>query len=186
MSKKIYSKKELSELVDEKGGKIKGGKKYNQTQMATSGKQTNDSWNEIDPETGEIEKTHYGKVQTQRQDLPPYQLYGRYYGESLEPKSLDEIAKDNMKNVLEDIISKKNFSKDILDKLKNGNEIPDVDLLKDDQPVLVRKISHIKSLLDRSDVSGEDKAILLNSLLSINLTDIPTQYKRELVRKLGY
>jgi hypothetical protein len=186
MSKKIYNKKELSELVDEKGAKLKGRKKINQNDNASSSNSTNDTWYELDPETGEIEDIHQGKVDTQRQDLPPYQLSGRYYGASVEPKSIKEIGNDKMRGVLEDILSKKRFSKDVLDKLKYGQGIPDVDVIKDEQPVLIRKISHIKSLLDRDDVSGDEKAILLNSLLSINLVDIPAEYKRELVRKLGY
>jgi hypothetical protein len=155
MSKKIYNKKEISELVDDKGAKLKGRKKINQVDNASSSKST-------------------------------IQLYSTYYGESVEPKSIKETANDKMKGVLEDILSKKRFSKDVLDKLKYGQGIPEVDIIKDDQPVLVRKISHIKSLLDRDDISGEEKGILLNSLLSINLVDIPAQYKRELARKLGY
>ena len=96
------------------------------------------------------------------------------------------MGNDKMKGVLEDILSKKRFSKDVLDKLKYGQGIPEIDVIKDEQPVLVRKITHIKSLLDKDEISGEEKGILLNSLLSMNLVDIPAQYKRELARKLGY
>lgn len=187
MKKKIYSKKELSELVDGKGGKITGGKKQNQTSNASSSNMTSDGWDELDPETGEVKRTHQGSVSSKTQELPPFQFYARYYGESKEPKTIQEVAKDKMKNVLEDIISKKKFDADVLSRVKNlDSGIPEVETIKEENPVLVRKISHIRDLINREEISGEEKAILLNHVLDVDLTDIPPQYKRELVRKLGY
>jgi hypothetical protein len=103
-----------------------------------------------------------------------------------EDETLDDMANKKMKGVVEDILSKRQFDKDVIDKVKYSNGIPEMDAVKESLPVLVRKISHIKTLLDRDEVGGDEKAILLNSLLSVDLTDVPSQYKRELARKLGY
>jgi len=166
--KKKLKKKDLTELVNDKGGKLQGDEHIDQSDMATTSKDTTDD-----------------HVRKSRQGTP---FYRHYYSEDDESKeeSLEEVAKHKMKGVLEDILKNKKFDKDIVDKVKYSNGIPEPDVLKETHPVLVRKIAHIKTLLDRDDVSGDEKAILLNSLLSVNLTDIPTQYKRELSRKLGY
>jgi hypothetical protein len=159
----------IDELVDSKGGKLQGDEHIDQVGKATSSKDTTDD-----------------HVRKSRQGTPFYRRYYSEDDESLEVDSLEEVAKDKMKGVLEDILSKRKFDKDVIDKVKYSNGIPDVEVLKESLPVLIRKIAHIKTLLDREEVGGDEKAILLNSLLSIDLTDIPSQYKRELARKLGY
>ncbi len=170
--KKKLKKKDLTELVDSKGGKLQGDEHIDQVGKATSSKDTTDD-----------------HVRKSRQGTPFYRRYYSEDDESLEvdtEETLDEVAKDKMKGVLEDILSKRKFDKDVIDRVKYSNGIPDVEVLKESLPVLIRKIAHIKTLLDREEVGGDEKAILLNSLLSIDLTDIPSQYKRELARKLGY
>lgn len=160
-------KKDLTELVDEKGGKIKGDEHIDQNDSATTTKDTTDD-----------------HVNKSRQGVP---MFRRYYSEEEnDEETLDEVAKGKMKKVLEDILSKKKYDKDVIDKVKYSNGIPDVEVLKESHPVLMRKIAHVKTLLERDEVGGDEKAILLNSLLSIDLTDVPGQYKRELARKLGY
>ena len=155
----------LDELVNEKGGKLHGDEHVDQSGTAASSKDTTDD---------HVRKT--------RQGVP---MFRRYYSEGKD-KTLDEVAKDKMKKVVEDILTKKKYDKDVIDKVKHSGNIPDISMLKDDHPVLVRKISHIKTLLDRDEVGGDEKAILLNALLSSNMSEIPNQYKRELARKLGY
>lgn len=165
--RKKLKKKDLTELVDEKGGKLQGDEHVDQAGSATTSVDTTDD---------HVKKT--------RQGVP---MFRRYYSEEeKEDETLDEVAKGKMKKVLEDILSKKKYDKDVIDRVKYSNGIPEVDILKDTHPVLIRKIAHIKSLLDRDEVGGDEKAILINSLLSVDLTDIPGQYKRELARKLGY
>jgi hypothetical protein len=169
LESKLEKDETLDELVDSKGGKIQGDDHVDQAGKATSSVDTTDD-----------------HVRKSRQGVPFFRRFYSEDDESLEPDSLEEVAKDKMKGVLEDILSKKKFDKDVIDKVKYSNGIPEIDILKDSHPVLIRKIAHIKSLLDRDEVGGDEKAILLNSLLSLNLTDIPAQYKRELARKLGY
>jgi hypothetical protein len=167
IKKKLKKKDLTTELVDDKGGKLQGDEHIDQVGAATTSVDTTDD-----------------HVHKSRQGVP---MFRRYYSEEEnEEETLDEVAKGKMKKVLEDILSKKNYDKDVIDKVKYSNGIPDAEVLKDSHPVLIRKIAHIKSLLDRDEVSGDEKAILINSLLSVDLTDIPSQYKRELARKLGY
>jgi hypothetical protein len=166
---KSNKKQELEELVDEKGGKLQGDKHIDQVGKAASSKDTTDD--AVHKKAG-IQASRYNPKISWMDDNEEF--------------SLKEIGKKKMKGVVEDILSKRKFDKDVMDKVKYSNGIPEVDEVKESLPVLVRKISHIKTLLDREEVSGEEKAILLNSLLSVNLTDIPAQYKRELARKLGY
>ncbi len=167
INKRIKKKGLTTELVDDKGGKLQGDEHIDQNDSTTTSVDTTDD-----------------HVHKSRQGVP---MFRRYYSEEEnEEETLDEVAKGKMKKVLEDILSKKRFDKDVIDKVKYSNGIPEVDILKDSHPVLIRKISHIKTLLDRDEVGGDEKAVLLNSLLSIDLTDIPGQYKRELARKLGY
>jgi hypothetical protein len=169
MSKKVrrIKKKDITELVDDKGGRLQGDEHVDQSDSMTTSTDTTDD---------HVHKT--------RQGVP---MFRRYYSEEEnDEETLEEVAKGKMKKVLEDILSKKKYDKDVIDKVKYSNGIPEVDILKDSHPVLIRKIAHIKSLLDRDDIGGDEKAILLNSLLSVDLTDIPGQYKRELARKLGY
>lgn len=171
MSKsRTIKKKDLTELVDSKGGKLQGDKHIDQVNMSASSKDTTDD--AVHKKAGS-QDSMYRRVSWMSDDED-------------EGESLEDIAKDKMKGVVEDILSKKKFDKDVIDKVKYSNGIPDVEVVKEQLPVLVRKISHIKTLLDREEVGGDEKAILLNSLLSVDLTDIPSQYKRELARKLGY
>jgi hypothetical protein len=166
MKRKI-KKKDLTELVDDKGGKLQGDEHIDQVNKSASSKDTTDD--AVHKKAGSQDS-----------------MYRRVSWMSDEDTSLEDIAKDKMKGVVEDILSKRKFDKDVIDKVKYSNGIPEVDMLKETLPVLVRKIAHIKTLLDREEVGGDEKAILLNSLLSVDLTDVPSQYKRELARKLGY
>jgi hypothetical protein len=167
---KSNKKQELEELVDEKGGKLQGDKHIDQNDKAASSIYTTD---DAVHTKGGIQGSKYNPRTSYMNDD--------------EEVSLDRVAKDKMKKVVEDIFNKRNGGEsDVMDKTKYSEGIPEVDELKETLPVLVRKISHIKTLLDREEVGGDEKAILLNSLLSVDLTDIPSQYKRELARKLGY
>jgi hypothetical protein len=86
-----------------------------------------------------------------------------------------------MEEYVEDIISKKNISKDVLSK----NGIPDVDNISEDNPVLVRKVKSLIDIISKNQATGEQKGMILNYLISnIGTTDIPIEYKQEMVKKL--
>ena len=169
MRKKKKKEETLDELVDSKGGKLQGDEHIDQNNKVASSKDTTDD--AVHKKAGTQASRYNPRISWMSDE---------------EDTSLSGMANKKMEKVVEDILSKREFDKDVIDKVKYSNGIPEVEVLKEILPVLVRKIAHIKTLLDREEVGGDEKAILLNSLLSVDLTDVPSQYKRELVRKLGY
>ena len=96
-------------------------------------------------------------------------------------EKLKEASRKKMEEYVEDIISKKNISKDVLSK----NGIPDVDNISEDNPVLVRKVKSLIDIISKNQATGEQKGMILNYLISnIGTTDIPIEYKQEMVKKL--
>jgi len=94
---------------------------------------------------------------------------------------IKEASRKKMEEYVEDIISKKNISKDVLSK----NGIPDVDNISEDNPVLVRKVKSLIDIIEKNLATGEQKGMILNYLISnIGTMDIPTEYKQEMVKKL--
>ena len=103
-------------------------------------------------------------------------------------KKIKETARDKMDDLVEDIFTKKNFDNDVLNKFKNSqsrlNGIPELESIREENPILIRKISGIKDLIEKNNATGEQKGIILNYLLSMDLTDIPVEYKNLLKNKI--
>lgn len=103
-------------------------------------------------------------------------------------QELEESSKFKMDELLEDIIDKKSFDRDIIDKLKQSkmelNGIPELDTIKDTNPILIRKVVALKDIIEKNNATGEEKAIILNYLLSLDMTDIPKTYKDKLKNKI--
>lgn len=102
---------------------------------------------------------------------------------------LKESSKKKMEEYVEDIVSKK-ISKDVLDKVrKDGdirkNGIPDIDIIAEENPVLVRKTKNLIDAIKTNLATGEEKGVILNFLITnIDTMDIPTEYKQEMLKKL--
>ena len=181
----------LSELVNKDGSRIKGDSKIDQDNSITTSKITTDD-----------------KVHMQRQGVSRYNNYGRVYvGEDNEeevelpdedktpkkPKKtkkpkIKESSKTKMRSLIEDVFTKKDFDREFV---KNGGnnmttkEIGDLDSIRDTNPILIRKVGALKDIIEKNSASGEEKAIILNYLLSMDLTDISQNHKNELKKKLG-
>jgi len=96
-------------------------------------------------------------------------------------EKLKEASRKKMEEYVEDIISKKNLSKDVLSK----NGIPDVDNISEDNPVLVRKVKSLIDIIEKNQATGEQKGMILNYLINnIGTVDIPAEYKQEMLKKL--
>ena len=101
---------------------------------------------------------------------------------------IKEASKTKMEEYVEDIVSK-NFSKDVLDKIKSDGEIrrngiPNIDVIEEN-PVLVRKVKNLIDIIEKNQASGEQKGIILNFLINnIGTVDIPNEYKQEMLKKL--
>lgn len=103
-------------------------------------------------------------------------------------KKIKEASKAKMEEYVEDIVSK-NFSKDVLDKIKSDGEIrrngiPNIDVIEEN-PVLVRKVKNLIDIIEKNQATGEQKGIILNFLINnIGAVDIPVEYKQEMLKKL--
>lgn len=185
----------ISELVNKDGSRIKGGDKIDQDNNITTSKITTDDF-----------------VHMTRQGISRYNNYGRiYYGEDDESKEdaklpkkdkkkknpknpkksikkIKENGKNKMTTIIEDIFTKKEFDKEFVDVQRKDlrlNGIPELSVIRDTNPILIRKVGALKDLIEKNSTSGEEKAIILNHLLSMDITDIPYEYKAELKKKLG-
>lgn len=104
-------------------------------------------------------------------------------------KKLEKISKNKMKEMVEDIVSKK-ISKDVIGDIKkygdiNKNGVPDIDTISDENPLLIRKVKNLIDIIQKNQATGEQKGVILNFLINnINTVDIPNEYKNEMLKKL--
>lgn len=102
---------------------------------------------------------------------------------------VEESSKKKMKNMVEDIVDKK-FPKEVVDKIKKygdirKNGVPDIEIISDENPLLVRKVKNLIDIIEKNQATGEQKGVILNFLINnIGTVDIPTEYKQEMLKKL--
>lgn len=181
----------ISELVNKDGSRIKGDVKVDQDNNMTTSKVTTDDF-----------------VHMTRQGLSMYNNFGRiYYGEDDESKKdaklpkkdkkkknpkkakkIKESGRLKMNSIIEDIFTKKDFDKEFVDtKIKDlkSKGIESLESIRDTNPILIRKVGALKDIIEKNSTSGEEKAVILNHLLSMDISDIPNEYKQELKKRLG-
>lgn len=179
----------VSELIDKDGSPISGDEKINQVDKETTSNSTTDDF-----------------VGTSRQGVSYYNNHGRVYvgeeDETTEPpkkkvkkkkpskrKKLKETGRKKMYSLIEDVFTKKDFDREFVKSNSVGdfrlNGIQDLEVIKETNPILLRKVNSLRDLIEKTSTSGEEKAIILNFLLSMDITDIPNEYKQELKKKLG-
>jgi hypothetical protein len=187
----------LKEFVNKSGGKIKGDYRVDQVNSMTTS-----------PASPPVTTSDY--VNSTRQGMSRY-MYRSFYGENDETndvempeedkqkkypkkgkkkvvKKLKESSKVKLDELINDIITKKNFDSDIIDKIKTSelrlNAMPSLDIVKETNPILVRKVIALKDILDKNEPTGEELAIILNYILDTDMSKIPNQYKEELKKKI--
>lgn len=193
----------LKEFVNKSGGRIGGDYKIDQVNSMTTS-----------PATPPTTSTDYRN--STRQGMSRY-MYRSFYGEEDETNDVDipekdkekkypkkgktkksknqkekntlkEASKFKLDELVDDIITKKSFDSDIIDKIKSSelrlNAIPTMDIVKETNPILVRKVMALKDILDKSVPSGEELAIILNQILDVDMSKIPNEYKEELKKKI--
>jgi len=102
---------------------------------------------------------------------------------------LKEVASKKMKNMVEDIVDKK-LPKEVVDKIKKygdirKNGIPDIEIISEENPLLVRKVKSLVDIVEKNQATGEQKGVILNFLINnIGTIDIPAEYKSEMIKKL--
>ena len=77
--------------------------------------------------------------------------------------------KKKMKNMVEDIVDKK-FPKEVVDKIKKygdikKNGVPDIEIISDENPLLVRKVKSLMDIIEKNQATGEQKGVILNFLI---------------------
>lgn len=178
----------LKEFVDKHGVKIKGDEPINQDDNKSTSKSTTDDFVHTSRQ-GISRYFNYGRIMSGKDDegidLPDEDK--KKEGKKIK-KELKETSKDKMDKIIEDIFSKKDFDKEFISKKNISdlklNAIQPIDTIKETNPILLRKVMVLKDLIDKDDITGEEKAIILNHLLDINMTDIPQEYKEELKKKI--
>lgn len=104
-------------------------------------------------------------------------------------EKVKKSSKKKMTKMVEDIVNKK-FSKEVLNKVKtngdiNKNGVPDIEIISDENPLLVRKVKNLIDIISKNQATGEQKGVILNYLINnIGSTDIPMEYKNEMLKKL--
>jgi len=101
---------------------------------------------------------------------------------------LKSESKNKMTPLIEDVFTKKDFDREFVKKGVNHlvtSNIPDLEGLRETNPILIRKVSALKDIVEKNNSTGEEIAIILNFLLSMDLKDIPSEYKNLLKNKLN-
>lgn len=175
-------KNQLDELIDDSGALVDGDEN-NGTDIVTTGWNNPQTSREFSRKTSQGPRYYYSPN------------YGhQYYRESVEDKmDMSTIAENKMKNMIEDIMRKSSY--DDMDfvsryddfEISKETSIPLFTELKTkyEKPVLARKTLFLGDLMKKEIVNGEELAIILNHLLSVNEDiEIPKEYKKELINRI--
>jgi len=195
-----WTKININELVNKDGTRIGANNvQIGQNNSKSASNSTSDPM--YDPEDGDQLKN---AVSQQRQNgyrgwkatmllpMPQAISYMSDEDEKTGKKSKEKIKKSSKKKMgemVEDIVNKK-FSKEVLDKVKingdiNKNGVPDIEIISDENPLLVRKVKNLIDIISKNQATGEQKGVILNYLINnIGSTDIPMEYKSEMLKKL--
>lgn len=190
---KYKPKQELDELVDGEGSPIEGdlvktndGGLVNNTQITTAPQQTSDEFATlaIQPRRYFYNTAYsHGDRGTPRESVNPS-----------EKKELDEVAKEKMKKMVEDIVTRK-LNNEVVPKTinpdVNSNEIPDIDELANNlqKPTPVRHTQIFIDDIKKTPLTGDEIAIILNYILSnfneiYDMSTISSNYKNILRKKI--
>lgn len=170
----------LSELVKKNGSRIGGDYKVDQINSMTTS-----------PAEPPVTTDDFMKATKQGKTLYMYRSF--YTEEDEEDKNVKLPKKDKekkypkKKKIKEEVFTKKDFDREFVDKhvgLLNNKEIPSLEALKEGNPILIRKVSALKDIIEKNNSSGEEIAIILNHLLTLDLKDVPNEYKNILKNKL--
>lgn len=186
----------ISELINKDGTPIGGNVKINSNNDYSASKLTTDDY--IDSTIQGLSfYNNFGRTAYLGEDDEEDVKLPKKDKEKIKPKKarikrkkskIKESGENKMRSLIEDIFTKKDFDREFVEKGVKDlrlNGIQDLESIKDTNPILIRKVSALKDIIEKNSASGEEKAIILNHLLSIDMTDVPVEYKEELKKKLG-
>jgi hypothetical protein len=175
----------LSELVNKNGSRISGDYKIDQdNSMTTSPSEPPVTTDDF------IKATRQGKSMF---------MYRSFYSEDNEENKDAKLPKKDKKKknpkkaktnkkIKESVFTKKDFDKEFVEKQTNSlikNEIPNLESIRDTNPILIRKVSLLKDIIEKNNTSGEELGVILNHILSMDLKKLSKEYKDILKNKLN-
>jgi hypothetical protein len=170
---KISKSKSMDELIDKDGSPIKGDWNPNRREIFV-GKDRPQTSREFAMFT----------AQGPRYYFTPRFGAGRVY-------TRESAAENKMKNMIEDIVSKDYYDRDMIGNQEEtdfeSTSIPLLMTLKSEyqRPIIARKTKYLGDMMDREGATGEEIAIIINHLLSvIDIDKIPSEYKKILINKI--
>ena len=124
-------------------------------------------------------------------DLDMYKLVGKkedpHTGEDLTEGRRKKRRKTKRK-LKEDVFTKKEFDREFVEKQISdltNKEIPNLEALRESNPILIRKVTALRDIIEKNNTSGEEIGVILNFLLDMNLRELPKDYKNILKNKLN-
>jgi hypothetical protein len=181
----------ISELINKDGSKISGDERVDQVNNMSTSKSTTDDFARATRQ-GVSRYSNYGRVYVGEDenvddelDLPKTEKKKK--SPKNPKKEIKEFAKQKMSAIIEDVFTKKDFDREFVQKNRelNLNGIQDIESLRETNPILIRKVNALKDIIEKNSTTGEEKAIIINHILGMDLTDIPYEYKKELKKRLG-
>jgi len=180
----------LSELVNKNGSKIGGDYKIDQINSMTTS-----------PSEPPVTTDDYMKATKQGKSL---YMFRSFYTEDDETSSDVKEPKEDIKkkkgkkkskkkkikeskSMIEGIFTKKDFDKEFVEKKDsniNLDKIPNLEFIRETNPILIRKVSALKDIIEKNISSGEEIAVVINYLLDLDLSDVPSEYKNILKNKI--
>jgi hypothetical protein len=172
---KKRSEEDIEELVDADGSPIEGDRNpVSNSEIETAPQQTSDDFADsaIQPN-----RRYYGYGGT------PYSHGRRITGEGEDDLEGEELAEAKMKKMVEDILSQKSDSRDMVKKNGvsdiNRNNIPDMEELAQIKPVVGKKVEDVLKTISMNNLTGEEIGVVINYLLTnIDLSEVPSDYKK--------
>lgn len=175
----------LSELVNKNGSRISGDYKIDQDNSMTTS-------------PSEPPVTTDDFIKATRQGKSKFMFRSFYSEDNEENKDVKLPKKDKKKKnpkkaktnkkIKESVFTKKDFDKEFVEKQTNSlvkNEIPNLESIRDTNPILIRKVSALKDIIEKNNTSGEELGVILNHILSMDLKELPKEYKDILKNKLN-
>lgn len=175
----------LSELVKKNGSRIGGDYKIDQDDSMTTS-------------SAEPPVTTDDFIKATRQGKTLY-MYRSFYTEDDEENQDAKLPKKDKqkknpkkaktkKKLKEDVFTKKEFDREFVEKQISdltNNEIPNLEALRESNPILIRKVTALRDIIEKNNTSGEEIGVILNFLLDMNLRELPKDYKNILKNKLN-
>ena len=171
-------KEDLDELINADGSPIEGDRNpVNNSEIETAPQQTSADFAQSAIQPRRWYNSYYGT---------PYSHGHRGYTESVD---LDEVARQKMEKMVEDMFSQKTDSHDMVKKIHdtdvNRNKIPDMQEISVENQSATRITQDFVTKLNKVPLNGDEVGMILNYVIeNMDLTKVPNDYKGIIKNKI--